>query len=197
MLQTAARAGARMALCGVPGHALLASEAGLEVHGSYRCNVYNPYSADVLKEMQFTRVCVSPELCVAQIRDLQISLPKGAVVYGRLPLMTLRRCLLHDAPGGCAKCRAATGRGRVFLFCPWLGMPICCVMRCRFIWQIGPKICCKWIVTITIFCFSRKHNEKFQRFWIAGSVVHLRRLQPAACRVRIKNPCSKQQIDSI
>lgn len=108
MMQTAARAGARMALCGVPGHALLASEAGLEVHGSYRCNVYNPYSADVLKEMQFTRVCVSPELCVAQIRDLQISLPKGAVVYGRLPLMTLRRCLLHDAPGGCAKCRAAT-----------------------------------------------------------------------------------------
>lgn len=44
-----------------------------------------------------------------QIRDVTTSVPKGAVTYGRIPLMTMQRCIIREAahiPDGkpCSRC---------------------------------------------------------------------------------------------
>lgn len=87
MLKSAREKGVVHCLVGNIGHIELAKKYGFVIHGDYRLNIYNNSSMFSYDEME--SVIVSPELTLAQIRDIRGS--KSVVVYGKVPLMTLER----------------------------------------------------------------------------------------------------------
>lgn len=100
MLKRAAESGIRHALVSNVGHIRLAKEAGMTIHGDFRLNIFNGYTAEVLSKLGFTDLLASPELTLPQLRDL--GLP--AVIYGRIPLMTLEKCVIRDLYS-CEECK--------------------------------------------------------------------------------------------
>ncbi|MBQ3066331.1 MAG: U32 family peptidase [Clostridia bacterium] len=81
-----------------PGHIALAREAGedLILHGDLRLNVKTAHTANVYAEAGLVDLVLSPEMTLPQMRDLCAACPTGAVTYGRLPMMTLQRCIIRD-----------------------------------------------------------------------------------------------------
>lgn len=65
-------------------------------HGDFRLNVGNRLSATHLLNNGYGDLLLSPELTQPRLRDLCAVSPRaaGAVVYGRLPLMLLEKCLI-------------------------------------------------------------------------------------------------------
>ncbi len=100
MLRSAAEAGIRHALVSNLGHIALARAAGMEVHGDFRLNIFNAYTVEALTELGFTDLIASPELTLPQLRDL--GLPP--IIYGRVPLMTLEKCVIRDLYS-CDECK--------------------------------------------------------------------------------------------
>ena len=98
-LELAAANGAEHVLIGNPGHIRLTDGLGLTLHGDFRLNVQNSFAG--VYSSVFSDLIVSPELNLAQIRDLRIR--KTVIVYGRIPLMLLERRLavpsLRDSRG--------------------------------------------------------------------------------------------------
>lgn len=102
-LQKAVADGARHALVGNVGHLSLALEVGLLPHGDFRLNITNQNTLSLLLHMGFVDALLSPELTLPQIRDI-----KGcadAIIYGRIPLMTLEKCVGKEL-GSCAACQS-------------------------------------------------------------------------------------------
>ena len=108
MLENAVGRGAKHALVGNVGHLSLVREAGLCPHGDFRLNVTNSEALAFLLSLGFTDVLLSPELSLPQIRDLKGA--ADAIVYGRIPLMTLEKCVGKEL-GGCELCE----RGKTVL----------------------------------------------------------------------------------
>ncbi len=105
MLDRAKSLGVTGVLCGNIGHLSLAAGRGLRLYGDFGLNVMNSWSVEYLRRKGLDSVCLSFELRMAQIRDLQKILPCEAVVYGRLPLMVTENrplctgSLLRDRTG--------------------------------------------------------------------------------------------------
>ena len=102
MLKKAAARGAKHALVGNVAHLSLALEAGLVPHGDFRLNVTNSETLSFLLSLGFADVLLSPELTIPQVRDLTGN--ADAIVYGRVPLMTLEKCAGKEV-GSCAACQ--------------------------------------------------------------------------------------------
>ncbi|MBQ2865222.1 MAG: U32 family peptidase [Clostridia bacterium] len=81
----------------------MAKRLGLKLHGGFRLNLLNTEAAEFYDKMGLDSVCVSYELQSAKIEALGGSIPRGAVVYGKLPLMHFRACP-RRAFGGCNSC---------------------------------------------------------------------------------------------
>lgn len=94
--------GARWALVGNLGHLDSVRDAGLEPIGDYRLNITNRESAALFLDLGLRNAVLSPELTLPQLRD--IGGDTAAIVYGRLPLMTLERCVSKGLVG-CEACR--------------------------------------------------------------------------------------------
>ena len=92
--------GARVAL--IPGfwQGEMADEIGFEKHGDLRLNLYNSSSAAVYAEKGFASVILSPEIGVSVTQGLSAELPKGYIIYGKLPLMTMEKCMIRDSFSG-------------------------------------------------------------------------------------------------
>ena len=90
-LKKAADQGAKRALVGNIGHLKSALEAGLIPVADFRIGSYSAQTVEVLSEMGFSSAILSPELTAVQMRDIRGI--KGAVVYGRIPLMLLEKRL--------------------------------------------------------------------------------------------------------
>ena len=105
LLQNAVRNGAKHALVGNLGHLALATEAGLVPHGDFRLNVTNREALAYLLSLGFADVLLSPELTLPQIRDIHGA--RDAIVYGRIPLMTLEKCVGKEL-GDCHACERGT-----------------------------------------------------------------------------------------
>ena len=101
MLRDAADKGAEYALVGNLGHAELAREAGLGLIGDLRLNCYNDSAASELQRAGFEEIILSPELTLAQTRDIGGS--TRTVVYGRVPLMITEKCVGKEL-GSCKTC---------------------------------------------------------------------------------------------
>ena len=101
----AASRGARWALCHSPAEITAAANAGLIPIASMRFNVTNVYAAAAIHRLGAQLITLSPELPAAAVSGISRDAARcgircGAVVYGRLPLMLLRRCILR--PGECS-----------------------------------------------------------------------------------------------
>lgn len=109
MLADAVAAGCQMALVSGFWQAALADEFGLIKHGDLRLNVFNAASAEVYRNRGFASLILSPEVGTSAARSLASGIPKGYVIYGRLPLMTLEKCVIRDnfadkTGGACRYC---------------------------------------------------------------------------------------------
>ncbi len=100
MLKTAVNSGVKHALVSNLGHIELAKQFGLTLHGDFRLNVFNSYTKGVLYRLGFEDIIASPELTLPQLRDL--TLPP--IIYGRVPLMTLEKCVIRDLYS-CEECK--------------------------------------------------------------------------------------------
>ncbi len=95
-LEFAAAHGATQLLLSGPGQMQLAEEFGMTPHGDFRLNVFNTFSCRLWSSLTAAKpesILLSPELILPQIRDIvpEEGVLKGAVVYGRLPLMFLEK----------------------------------------------------------------------------------------------------------
>ena len=75
--------------------ARLAETEGFALHGDYGLGVLNSETLYALRDLGFQTATLSFEQKLTAIRHLQKPLPAEAIVYGRLPLMTL-----EQFPGG-------------------------------------------------------------------------------------------------
>ena len=103
LLRAAYDKGARHALVGNLGHLDAVLACGLIPHGDFRLNVTNRASLAMTERLGLRDVIVSPELTLPQVRDLGGA--RSLVVYGRLPLMILEKCVGREL-GGCAACES-------------------------------------------------------------------------------------------
>ena len=88
-------------LVGNLGHLPMLQGFDFVLHGDYRFNVANNATVCVLEQQGVADVIASAEMSAAQLRDLGGN--TAAIVYGRVPLMTLERCINKQA-AGCAAC---------------------------------------------------------------------------------------------
>ena len=84
-------AGATYAMVGNLGHLALATDAGLIPIGDFRLNVTNAESVVRWEALGVEELLLSPELTLPQMRDVGGN--TSAIVYGRIPLMTLEKCV--------------------------------------------------------------------------------------------------------
>ena len=101
MLNEAMRKGAKYALVGNLGQLNAVREAGLIAVGDYRLNATNGEALAMLESLGFDSVILSPELTLPQIRDVGGN--SSVIVYGRLPLMTLEKCVIREI-ADCNRC---------------------------------------------------------------------------------------------
>ena len=90
------------------GQIKLLQEKGIqESYGSHTLNVTNSMSMDELSRLGLKGVTLSPELTLAEIRDImnQTSLPWEILVYGRIVLMSLEYCPHANKKNQCNHCR--------------------------------------------------------------------------------------------
>lgn len=92
MLSDAKAAGIDHVLVSNLGHIAPAKKLGMTLHGDFRLNIFNKWTADALLSLGFEDLIASPELTLPQLRE--IGLPY--IVYGRIPLMTLEKCCIRD-----------------------------------------------------------------------------------------------------
>ena len=108
LLKQARERGAIYAMVGNLGHLEPVREAGLIPVGDFRLNVTNRETVAALEQLGLEEILMSPELTLPQMRDVGGN--TAAVVYGRLPLMTLEKCVIREL----ADCQAC-GRGAVWM----------------------------------------------------------------------------------
>jgi putative protease len=99
--------GIRHLMVGNLGHLPMLEGFDFVLHGDYRLNVANNATVCELEKYGFADVIASAEMSVAQLRDLGGN--TAAIVYGRVPLMTLERCINKQA-AGCAACTKGTAQ---------------------------------------------------------------------------------------
>lgn len=92
-------------LCHTLDTAAMGKALGFTLHGSFTMNVFNSFSAEYLHKLGFEDCIISPEMTLDQLENMRTSLPLGAVIYGRLPLMLTRNCPIKNEIG----CKNCTG----------------------------------------------------------------------------------------
>lgn len=106
LLLQAAEADFRDVWAGTLNSAGLARELGLTLHGGFSLNVTNSAALDWYTEFGLTDTELSFELTLQQANALGGALPRGLLIYGRLPLMLTRNCPIANG-GGCHACETA------------------------------------------------------------------------------------------
>ncbi len=98
-----------LALAGNAGHLAALTQAGVAATADYTLNAYNAETLLALAALGFAGATLSHELTMAQIRVMGASpLPLEAAVYGRLPLMVSRHCVLGRNRPGCSACTSGS-----------------------------------------------------------------------------------------
>ncbi len=101
MIDSAISAGATHAMVGNIGNLFLLNGKIPHIYGDFRFNITNNYTAAQLEKSGIESMILSPELTLPQMRDIKGDV--ASIVYGRLPLMTLEKCVIRDMYG-CSAC---------------------------------------------------------------------------------------------
>lgn len=96
-------AGFKTALCGNLSAVKTALDEGFSVIADTGMNVYNSESAAAVSGMGAERIVLSSEVTLADAESLCSPVPKGAVIYGNIPLMLFRNCPLKNGRD-CKQC---------------------------------------------------------------------------------------------
>ena len=118
----------------------LAKEAGLDFWFGLGSNVFNTLSILQAEDLGAKAVILSPEMTLRQAARLGGTLERGLIVYGRLPLMTVRSCPVKNGMK-CADC----GRSRSLTDRLGVSFPVRCfdgysqVFNSRPIWLADRK----------------------------------------------------------
>ena len=83
------------------GHVKLARKAGVKIRADFGMNVFNSYTLDMVRQMDFLSATASFELRMAQVRDMAKCIDTELIVYGRLPLMVSDQCIISRSEGRC------------------------------------------------------------------------------------------------
>jgi hypothetical protein len=101
--------GCRRVMCHTAGQVYLAGAVGFDCDMSYRANITNSAAYRYYKAIGCRGVTLSPELPDGAVR----AIGGGAIVYGRLPLMHMSRCLgLSKEKNSLKKCAFGRRRGQ-------------------------------------------------------------------------------------
>ncbi len=79
-----------------------------ELIADFRFNIGNAGTAEFFEKNGFESYVASPELTLPQLRDLRGA--KAAIVYGRIPLMLLEKCVIKELYGNETSCNIC-GKG--------------------------------------------------------------------------------------
>lgn len=90
--------------CGSLGALALARQEGMNCHGGFSLNVTNTASLQKLEQLGVLSQELSFELPLTKAARMGANIPRGLLLYGRLPLMLCRNCPAANAPGGCQHC---------------------------------------------------------------------------------------------
>ena len=88
-------------LVGNLGLLLTVKELGMNIRGDFGLNMYNSGAVNLAKKLGFASATLSFEMTMPQIRDVSKLVPCELLVYGRLPLMVMENCLIHNKAGEC------------------------------------------------------------------------------------------------
>lgn len=111
----------------------IAEKAGMKISGGFGMNIYNTESVCAIENLGATGCLVSCEMSFSDIARLGGDLPRGAMIYGRIPLMMTRNCPVRNKIS-CAECG-----GKSFLV-DRMGMkfPVVCKNGASFILNSVP-----------------------------------------------------------
>lgn len=103
----AAESGVDGLLAGDLGGLFRATETGLPVQADYTLNPFNSLALAQYKTMGADGVCLSPELNLPQLRQLEgWTVPAEYVVHGHQPIMVTEHCVIGGLlEKGCTHCR--------------------------------------------------------------------------------------------
>ena len=96
--------GAKIALVSNIGQIEMLGDKNIKLICDYRFNVMNNTHVSEIEKLGVFECILSPELTLPQIRDIGGN--SGVIVYGRIPLMTLEKCVIRDI-WGCDACHKA------------------------------------------------------------------------------------------
>lgn len=105
LIDRAIELGATHAIIGNIGNVSLLRDRGLTLIGDFRFNATSTRSVCELEGLGIPSVILSPELTLPQMRDIKGDV--ASIVYGKLPLMVLERCVIKDSYG-CSDCQSRT-----------------------------------------------------------------------------------------
>jgi Collagenase and related proteases len=100
------QAGIRDVWAGNLGAVALGKELGFAVHGGFSLNITNSAALAWYLDFGLADTELSFELTLAQAAAVGGELPRGLLLYGRLPLMLTHNCPAANA-GGCRACKGA------------------------------------------------------------------------------------------
>lgn len=104
-------------MIGSLGQLPIVRSVGMLARGDYALNVFNSFTADLLRRAGLQSCTASFELHIGQLRELRTPLDTEIIIYGRLPVMTTENCLIKNSAGKCA-CQSpgqlSDGKGSVY-----------------------------------------------------------------------------------
>lgn len=106
-LLKAAQAGITDVWAGTLDGAQLGKECGFAVHGGFSLNATNTQALEWYREFGVKDLELSFELTLRQAARIGGTLPRGLLLYGRLPLMLCRNCPAANSERGCLHCTTA------------------------------------------------------------------------------------------
>ena len=92
--------GCETILAHTPGQVRAAREAGFEAAVSFRGNITNRAAAEVYRSLGCGEIGLSPELSAGAVRAFG-KIGGTCIAYGRVPVMTLARCVLKGSNPAC------------------------------------------------------------------------------------------------
>ena len=133
-LKSASLVGIKDVWAGNLGAVAIAKETGMRVHGGFSLNITNTAALEWYSDFGLIDTELSFELTLAQADAIGGTIPRGLLLYGRLPLMLCRNCPAANSAQGCRNCRTAPNltdrRG--------INFPIQCVGGCSEILNSVP-----------------------------------------------------------
>lgn len=96
-------------VCTNLGQIFVLESLGFDLRGDFGLNVFNSQTMRELKTLGLTSCTVSPELQLAQIRDLSQVMDCELLAYGRLPLMITENCVIRRR----GTCSCGTGTAAI------------------------------------------------------------------------------------